>query len=137
MSASTSPSVEGSSDSTCGSVESSWAMAHDVVERDGADLAHRLGDDQVHLELAQLERVELVERLAGTGALAHGGVDRRRAEALGNDAAGEVGEIRGLGRVVTLMGDGDDVVADAEGEQHLGRGWDQRSDTHRRRGWHV
>jgi hypothetical protein len=31
----------------------------------------------------------------------------------------------GTGRVVTLMGDRSHAVAEPEGEQHLGRGWNQ------------
>jgi hypothetical protein len=36
-----------------------------------------------------------------------------------------VGELLGARRVVTLVGDRDDAVAEAEREQHLGRGWHQ------------
>jgi hypothetical protein len=96
-----------------------------VVEGDGADLAHRLGDDQVHLELLERRLVELVERLAAPGALAHRGVDRGRFQALGNHAAREVGELFGAGRVVTLVSDRGHAVAEAEREQQLGRGRNQ------------
>ncbi len=60
-----------------------------VVVGDRADLADRLGDDQVHLELAQGRLVELVEMAALAGALPHRGVDLPRRETLGDDAAGE------------------------------------------------
>ena len=93
-----------------------------VVERDGADLAHRLRDDQVHAELLERVLVELVQRLAAAGALAHRGVDLGGGQALGNHAAGEVGELFRAGRVVTLVRDRGDAVAEAEREQHLGRG---------------
>jgi hypothetical protein len=36
-----------------------------------------------------------------------------------------VGELLDPDRVVTLVGDGDDVVADAEREEHLGGGRDK------------
>ena len=93
-----------------------------VVERDGAHLAHGLGHDQVHVELLERRLVELVERLAAAGALAHRGVDLGRGQPLGDHAAREVGELFRAGRVVTLMCDRGDAVAEAEGEQHLGGG---------------
>jgi hypothetical protein len=36
-----------------------------------------------------------------------------------------VRELFGAGRVVTLVGDRGDAVAEAEGKQHLGRGRDE------------
>ena len=51
-----------------------------VVGRHRAHRAQRLGDDQVGLELAQQRAVELVDRLPGQRALAHGGVDLGRAQ---------------------------------------------------------
>ena len=56
------------------------ALRHgaDVVERDGAYLADRLGHDQIHVEALERVLVELVERLAAARALTHGGVDLRR-----------------------------------------------------------
>ena len=52
-----------------------------VVDAHGAHRAQRLGDDEVGLEVAQALGVELVDRLAALGALAHGGVDLGRAQA--------------------------------------------------------
>ena len=40
-------------------------------------------------------------------------------------------------RIIALVGDRRPRVAQAEREQHLGGGRHQRSDPHRRRGWHV
>jgi hypothetical protein len=36
-----------------------------------------------------------------------------------------MGELFGAGRVVTLVSDRSDAVAQPEREQHLGRGWNQ------------
>ena len=46
-----------------------------VVDGDRADAAQRLGDDQVGLEVAQADAVELVDRAALLGQLAHRAVD--------------------------------------------------------------
>ena len=96
-----------------------------VVEGDGAHLAHRLRDDQVHVQLLERVLVQLVERLAAARSLAHRGVYLGRLEPGWDHAAREVGELFGSGRVVTLMGDRGHAVAEPEGEQHLGRGWNQ------------
>jgi hypothetical protein len=48
-----------------------------------------------------------------------------------------MGELLDPLRVVAFVGDGDDVVADAESKEHLGGRRDKGSDVHRRRGWHV
>ena len=45
-------------------------------------------------------------------------------------AGGELGQIGRLERVVALVGDGDDVVAEAHGEEELGGGGDKAGDTH-------
>jgi hypothetical protein len=45
-----------------------------------------------------------------------GGVDLAGREALVNEAPGQVGLARRLGRVVALVGDCDDLIAQAEGE---------------------
>jgi hypothetical protein len=62
-----------------------------VVVGDGAHGAQPLGDDQVGLELDQATRVELVDRLAALGPLAHGGVDLGRAQAAGQHVARDLG----------------------------------------------
>ena len=74
-SASDSPIVCGSSAITRGRDRQLGRERRDLVVGDRADRAQRLGHDQVGLELAQQVGVELVDRLAGGGALAHGGVD--------------------------------------------------------------
>jgi hypothetical protein len=91
-----------------------------IVERDGADVAHSLGHDQVHAELLERGLVELVKGVPLSGALSHGGVDLGGRQAIRDHAAGEMRELLGGGRVVTLMCDRGDAVAEAEGEQHLG-----------------
>jgi hypothetical protein len=54
------------------------------------------------------------------GALPDRGVDLPGREPLGDYAAGELGAGGGLGREVAFVGDGDDLLAEPEGEQHLG-----------------
>ena len=71
-SASTSPIVDGSSEITSRPRGQPAGRGDHVVEGDRAHLAHGLGHDQVGLELAQRGLVELVERLARPGPLAHG-----------------------------------------------------------------
>ena len=117
--------MDGSSEITSGCVGQPLGHRDDVVERDGAHLADRLRDDQVHVELLERRLVELVERLAAAGALAHRGVDLGGRQPLRDHAAREMGELLGARRVVTLVGDRGDAVAEAEREQHLGRGWDK------------
>ena len=51
-------------------------------------------------------------------------------EALRDHAAREMWDVGRLCRIIALVGDRDDAVAQAEGEQHLGRGRHERRDTH-------
>ena len=60
----------------------------------------------------------------------HGAVDLAGVEAVLDHGPGQVGERSRLGGEVALVGDGDDAVAEAEGEQHLRRGWDQAGYAH-------
>ena len=64
--------------------------AHLLV-RHRAHLAHLLGHDEVRLELVQQLGVELVDRLAAPGPLAHLAVDLGGREAVGDHAPGHVG----------------------------------------------
>ena len=82
-----SPSVCGSRATTRGRLGIVLGHRAHVVDADGAHRAQRLGDDQVGLELAQALGVELVDRLAALGALAHGGVDLGRAQSAGQAVA--------------------------------------------------
>ena len=106
----------------------------DLVVRHGADVAQRLRDDEVGLELADELLVELVDRLAGAGALTDGRVDLGGRQALGQDVARHRQDVaRGLG-VVALVGDAHDVVAEPQREQQLGSVWDEGDDPHDREG---
>ncbi len=108
-----------------------------VVVGDGADLAHRLGHDQVGVLLGQRLLVELVQRLALAHVLAHGGVDLGRRQPLGDHAGGQVGQLRGRRRVVALVRYCHDAVAQAELEQHLGRRTEPGKRFAWRERWHV
>ena len=66
----------------------------DVVVGDGADVAQRLGDDQVDVELAQRRLVELVERVAAAGHLAHARRRSRRAAGRPGSRCGSGAEAR-------------------------------------------
>ena len=88
----------------------------DVVIGDGAHLAERLGDDQVDVELRQRRLVEGVEMLALAGQPPDGGVDLARCEVVGHEASRQMTLAGRLGGVVALVGDGDDLIAQAEGE---------------------
>ncbi len=102
----------------------------DVVVGDGADGAQGLRDDQVGLELCQLGLVERVERLATRSHLPHLGVDlggRRGPPGSRWRSAGAAARLRGP---VAFVRDGDDAVAQAEGEQDLGGRGHQARDSH-------
>ena len=102
----------------------------DVVDRNGTDLAQRLGDDQVRLELAQLLGVELVEVLAAARALANGGIDLLARQSLRDDRAREMWQLRGLCRIIALVCDPDDVGAQSESEERLRRGGNEACYAH-------
>ena len=127
-SASTSSRVSGSSESTSGSPGRRARDRAHVVVGDGAHGAEGLGHDQVRLEPFELFRVEPVDRLALGGELAHGGVDLAGREAVGDLAPREAWALQRCGRPVALVRDGDDVVAQAEREERLGRGRDEAGD---------
>ena len=102
----------------------------DVVVGDRADRAQRLRDDQVGLQLAQPRLVERVDRLALLGQLAHGAVDLAGLEPGADQVARDLGQLERRRGVVALVGDGGDLVAEPEREQHLGRGRDEGDDAH-------
>ena len=102
----------------------------DVVRRHRADLAERLGHDQVGLDLVEDRVVELVDRLAAARALAHLAVDLGRTEALRYRGASEAGQLGRLWRIIAFVSDRDHVVPKSEGEQRLGRRGDKACDAH-------
>ena len=103
----------------------------DVVVGDGADLADRLGDDQVRRQLRQTFLVEAVEGPAFADHLLDGGIDLSRVEPLRQDGRGQVRQLGRRGWVVALVGDADDAVAEAEREEHLRRRGNEADDPHR------
>jgi hypothetical protein len=106
-------------------------FAH-VVVGDGADRAQRLGDDQLGLQVVQRVGVELVDRLSVERPLLDGRVDLGGAETVRQLVPRNPGQGCRLRWVVALMGDADDVIAQSEGEQQLGRGRNQAHDAHAR-----
>ena len=68
----------------------------DVLVGHGADGAQRLRDDQVGLRAPQRLLVELVDRLALLGQLAHGAVDLRRRQPGADHVARDPGQLAGL-----------------------------------------
>ena len=110
------------------------SMTLDVVVRDRADVAERLRYDEVGLELGDELLVEGVDRLAGAGALAHGGVDLGGREALRQDVARDRQDVGRVLGVVALVRDTDHVVAEPQREQELGSVWDEGDDPHNREG---
>ena len=115
-------------------VEPLGDRAH-VVVGDRADGAQRLRDDQIGLKVPQGGLVELVDRAALLGQRAHGAVDLVRRQAGPDHVARDLGQVERLRRVVALMGDGGDLVADAEREQHLGGRGHEGDDPHSGRGY--
>ena len=102
-----------------------------VLVGDGADVADRLGDDQVRRQLGQPLLVELVERpaLADASPSPPRRSRRRRARRAARCWV-RWGSERACGRVVALVGDRDDALAEPEGEEHLRRGGNQAGDAH-------
>ena len=121
-SASTSPSVVGSSESTSAAASAAPPRRPDVVVGDRADLADGLGHDQVGLELARAgpRRARRAPRRARCARAPRASISARR-EPLRDHAARQMGESLGAWRIIALVGDPDDGVAQAESEQHLGR----------------
>ena len=109
-------------------------LVHDPVDlalAHGADIAEGLGDDEVGLELAQAGDIDRVGRAAGGEEVADGGVDLGLGKAARLDGgAGEDGEAARLGGVVALVGDADDLVAGADGEDDLGGAGEEGGDAH-------
>ncbi len=102
----------------------------DVVIGDGADGAERLRDDHLRRELGERVAVELVDRLAGERALANGGVDRGGVEARRQHVARDPRPLKRLQRIVALVRDGDDVIAEPEREEQFGRVRHEADDSH-------
>ncbi len=101
-----------------------------VLVGDRADSADRLGDDQIGGELGEQLLVQFVQRLSLRHPRLHCPVDLSSVEAAWQHRLGQVGKRTCLGRVVALMGDRDDAVAEAERVEHLGRRWNEACDPH-------
>jgi len=130
MQTSTWSSVEGEKSTTSTSSERAVTIV-ELVGRNRADLAELLGDDDVRVDLCPHLGVHGVERLAVAGRIGDGPVDLRTGELGGLDErCRDGGPLRGLGRPVAFMRDADDLVSEAEREQGLRRGRDERADSH-------
>ena len=104
----------------------------DLAVADRADRAQLLGQDEVRVGRLERLLVELVERRAAVDRLADEAIDLTR-RALGQ-VVGRAGDRRdrcGLGRPVALVGHPDELVAEPEGEDDLGRRRQERDDPHR------
>ena len=99
-------------------------------------MAQRLRDDEVGLELVHDLLVELVDRLALLGALAHRAVDRGRRQALFEHVARDRLALARLLREVALVRDADDLIAETQREEQLGSVWDKADDPHEESVWH-
>lgn len=108
-----------------------------VLERDRADRADLLGDDQIGPNFGERFPVEPVEGVAPTDCLFHRGIDTGCRQSSRNGGAGKVGESEGLLGPVAFMGHSDHLIAEPEGEEHLGRGWNETYNPHRKGIWHF
>ena len=104
----------------------------DLPGRHRAHPAQVLREDHVGLLAPEQVGVEHVERLLGVHAFPHRRVDLARTErpALGERAAGDDRLRHRVGREVALVGDADQVVAQAEGVHDLGGRRQQGHDLH-------
>ena len=95
----------------------------DVLVGDGADRTERLRDDQIRLQRPQGVLVELVDRLAPLGARAHRRIDLGGGilwpTPIGSTSRVMCGRCAGLRRMVALVRDRDDLLAQIEREQQL------------------
>ncbi len=101
-----------------------------ILVGDGADLADRLGDDQLRLQFGQPFLVERVEGAPFADDLLYRRVDLAGIEIRGKDRRGQVRQLGRCRREVALVGDADHVPAETEREEHLGRGGDEAGDAH-------
>ena len=109
-------------------------FVHDAVDlplAHGADIAEGLRDDEVGLERAQAGDINGVRRATGCEQTADGGVDLGLGKAVRLDGgAGEDGQAARAFGVVTLVGDADDLIAGAHGENDLGGAGEEGGDAH-------
>ena len=103
----------------------------DLVGGDGADVAELLHDDHVGLDLRPPLLLDRVERPAVPRRLGDHPVDLAARQVAGLDQRrGDDGLRRRLRRPVALVGDADHAVPQAQPEEDLGRGGDERADSH-------
>ena len=102
-----------------------------VLVGDGADVADRLGDDQVRRQRGQPRLVEAVERPAfADDPPSRRRRSRRRRGPPGRTVAVRCGSSLAGRREVALVGDADHALAEPERKQHLGRRGNEARDPH-------
>ena len=98
----------------------------DLAVADRADAAQLLGQDQVRFERLELLVIERIERRAAVHRGGHQRVDLAARAVM--EILGVVGHDRladHFRRPVALMGYADELIAEPEGADNLGRGWEQ------------
>ncbi|MEZ5255435.1 MAG: hypothetical protein R2705_00645 [Ilumatobacteraceae bacterium] len=104
----------------------------DVAAREGTDPAQVLGQDDIRRTVAHPVVMERVERPTRAERVAYQGVDLAGGQAVsvqsGDDDAAPVLDALGP---AALEGDSDELVAQTEHVDDLGRRWKQRDDPHR------
>ncbi len=97
----------------------------------GAHVAHRLGEYEVRLQLAERRLIDHIDAARLAHRLAHrrvhfAAVQTRRVEARPRDA----GPVEQLGRIVAFVRDRDDPLLEAKSPGDLGAAGEKRSDLH-------
>ena len=102
----------------------------DLGCRDGADIAQRLGHDQVWGECLERWDVQVVERVPGGQLFPDKGVDLVAGCVMGNERRRRLGQVAHERRVVALVRDTNQVIPKPECADDLGRTRQEGHDLH-------
>ena len=102
-----------------------------LVRRDGTDMTEVLGHDQIGLRLPQQMVFQPIEPLSRRHKLTHLSVDVGAGQSMrGNHRFNHDGHVSDRWRVVALVTDSDQLIAQAKQGDHFGRTGKQRADSH-------
>ncbi len=103
----------------------------DLVVVEGADIAKSLGQNNIGRGLAQRLFVNGVEPLAGVQELADFAIDLRARHAMWIDGAAHNDPLMfGFGRIIALVRDADDLIAETERKHDFRRAGQEGTDAH-------
>src|ERR1700722_6465859 len=113
----------------------------EIIRRSGANVAQILSDDQIGLESSEQLSVDRINAFASADQLAHLAVNFRGRRTRINAGLDQRRLLSGFHRIIALMRDPEDAIAEAKSIKNFGSGRKQRDNSHEfraaRRTWRA